>query len=454
MKILELFSGYGTATFALKRLGIEHEVVGYSDIDKYANQCFQQNHGGKELGDVKLINPEELPDFNLLTGGFPCQAFSNAGKMQGELEPRGTLFYEIIRIAEVKKPKFMLLENVKGLTCKKFKDTFNKILSELDRIGYDVYWKVLNSKDFGIPQSRARVWFVCFRKDIEYDFKFPESTELKIFFKDLLDKEVDKWYYKSQEQAERLIEITGVSLDVKEPSCFDIYNKKVRTDGISITLTEPYHNTLRIVEPKKDGKYRVRKMTDKECFRLMGFLNDEINLDGLSDTQRYKLAGNGQDVNVVTKIFEQMFKFKFPEPTELKIFIKDILEQEVDEKYYLSPLLQERFTKYLEDKNRIVNLQPRNGKGQGGKGIISKNDGTTYCLDSGNCQGIVAMVGQLRRLTPKECFRLMGFLNDEINLDGLSDTQRYKLAGNGQDVNVVTKIFEQMFKFKFPEETD
>jgi DNA (cytosine-5)-methyltransferase 1 len=307
MKILELFSGYGTATFALKRLGIEHEVVGYSDIDKYANQCFQQNHGGKELGDVKLINPEELPDFDLLTGGFPCQAFSNAGKMQGELEPRGTLFYEIIRIAEVKKPKFMLLENVKGLTCKKFKDTFNKILSELDRIGYNVYWKVLNSKDYGTPQSRARVWFVCFRKDLQIDFKFPE-------------------------------------------------------------------------------------------------------------------------------------------PTELKIFIKDILEQEVDEKYYLSPLLQERFTKYLEDKNRIVNLQPRNGKGQGGKGIISKNDGTTYCLDSGNCQGIVAMVGQLRRLTPKECFRLMGFLNDEINLDGLSDTQRYKLAGNGQDVNVVSLIFKEMFK--------
>jgi DNA (cytosine-5)-methyltransferase 1 len=388
MKILELFSGYGTASFALKRLGIPYEIIGFSDIDKYANQCFFQNHWRnikplrfsnnpqRQLGDVKLINPNDLEDFDLLTAGFPCQAFSNAGKMQGELDPRGSLFYEIIRIAEVKKPKYMLLENVKGLTCKKFKDTFDKILSELDRIGYHVHWKVLNSKDFGIPQSRARVWFVCFREQEDYD------------------------------------------------------------------------------------------------------------------------------------------KFKFPEQEELKIFIKDILESEVDKKYYLSPLLQERFAKYLEEKNRIVNLQPRQGKGIGGKGIISKNDGTTYCVDQTCGQGIVSVQmanmnrgkipydpnnsemgfqlnkepisftikqaqheflvancikvgglptkpehyyekkhsniagvsGALRRLTPKECFRLMGFLNDEINLEGLSDTQRYKLAGNGQDVNMVTKIFERMFK--------
>lgn len=244
MKILELFSGYGTASFALKRLGIKHELIGYSDIDKYANQCFQQNHGGKELGDVKLINPNDLPDFDLLTGGFPCQAFSTAGKMNGELDPRGSLFYEIIRIAEVKKPKYMLLENVKGLTCKKFKDTFNKILSELDRIGYNVYWKVLNSKDYGIPQSRARVWFVCFRKDLnikyiddnsqqeiktektenpsEYKddgrldyhreqktadtFKFPEPVELKIFIKDILEQQVDSKYFITEFLKGRLLQ--------------------------------------------------------------------------------------------------------------------------------------------------------------------------------------------------------------------------------------------------------
>src|SRR6056297_2700072 len=195
IKILELFSGYGTATFALKMLGIEHKVIGYSDIDKYANQCFRKNHNGKELGDVTKINPNDLEDFDLLTGGFPCQAFSVAGKMKGELDPRGTLFYDIIRIAEVKKPKYMLLENVKGLTSKRFKDTFAKILSELDRIGYKVYWKILNTKDYGIPQNRQRVWFVCFREQEDYDnFVLPEKEELNIFLKDILEDNPNNKY--------------------------------------------------------------------------------------------------------------------------------------------------------------------------------------------------------------------------------------------------------------------
>lgn len=374
MKILELFSGYGTASFALKILRIDYEIIGYSDIDKYANQCFKQNHGGKELGDVKTINPYDLEDFDLLTGGFPCQSFSVAGKGLGEADPRGTLFYEIIRIAEVKKPKYMLLENVKGLTNKPHKKTFDKILSELDRIGYNVYWKVLNSKDYGIPQSRARVWFVCFRKDIEHKFEWPQPTELKIFIKDILEESVEEKYFLNNEQVTRLlskfrgfnertikegISPTLCSRDYKDPKVvgvyginfensdktrpayiqidkgnhsqqdryyqienvsptivknipkiLDVYNKKVKED-ICPTLTEPHHNNLRLLI-----NFRIRKLTPKECFRLMGFLNDEINLDGLSDTQKYKLAGNGQDVNMVSLIFKQMFRENLKENEE------------------------------------------------------------------------------------------------------------------------------------------
>ena len=147
MKILELFSGYGTSSFALKRLNIPYELVEYSDIDKNANEFFKENHCASDennklrLGDVRLINPEDLEDFDLLTGGFPCQDFSIAGKQLGELGPRGTLFYEIIRIAEIKRPRYMLLENVKGLTHKKFKGTFDKILSELK---YDNLITIIN----------------------------------------------------------------------------------------------------------------------------------------------------------------------------------------------------------------------------------------------------------------------------------------------------------------------
>ena len=368
-KILELFSGYGTATFALKQLGIEHKLIGYSDIDKYANQCFQQNHGGKELGDCTKINPYNLPDFNLLTGGFPCQSFSIAGKGLGELDTRGTLFNEIIRIAEVKKPKYMLLENVKGLTNKNHIETYYKILSELHRIGYKVYTKVLNTKDYGIPQNRERVFFVCFYMDyfdLVPSFKFPEKEELKIFLKDILEDEVDEKYYLSKKQLMKLksylkkknkinekvincigtcfgrsgssqeelesfartnkaiyisstqkhntIREDGISNSLPEamgkggghtPMILDIYNNKLKKDIVP-TLSDPCHNNLRLIK-----EYRLRKLTPKECFRLQGFLNDEVNLDGLSNTQKYKLAGNGQTLTIVRKIFEKMFEVKY-----------------------------------------------------------------------------------------------------------------------------------------------
>ena len=164
IKVFETFAGYGGASFALKKANIEHEVVGFSEIDKNAIKCFIQNHGDiKNFGDITKINPYDIPDFDLFTGGFPCQSFSVAGKGLGELDTRGTLFNEIIRIAEVKQPRWLLLENVKGLTTKPHRTTFEKILSELTRIGYVVKWKVLNSKRHGTPQNRERVFFACFR---------------------------------------------------------------------------------------------------------------------------------------------------------------------------------------------------------------------------------------------------------------------------------------------------
>jgi len=148
IKLFELFAGYGGAQFALKKANINFECVGWSEIDKWAIKCYEQNHCHKveypdddgnpfevlepnNFGDCTKINPQDIPDFDLLTGGFPCQAFSVAGKGLGELDTRGTLFNEIIRIAEVKQPKYILLENVKGLVSKRHKDTFDKIISEL-----------------------------------------------------------------------------------------------------------------------------------------------------------------------------------------------------------------------------------------------------------------------------------------------------------------------------------
>ena len=373
LRLFEMFAGYGGASFALKKAGIDFECVGFSEIDKYAVQCFTQNHQGYHYGDCTAIDPNKLPDFDLLTGGFPCQSFSVAGKGQGELDTRGTLFHEIIRIAEVKRPRYMLLENVKGLTTKRHKETFAKILSELDRIGYSVTWAILNSREHGIPQNRERVFFICFRDAEDWkNFKgVPGKEELKIFIGDILEGEVDKKYYLSKEQVDKLylraeankkkglgfgmeflpqgkVCSTLTARDYKEPKIYDVYNNRVKQDGVCITLTEPHHNNLRLIEPfiaasrsfprkgskavdgerhqqlepRKDGctntittvqkdnylvkGFSVRKLTPKEYFRLMGFLNDEINLEGLSNTQRYKLAGNGWDINLVSKILKEM----------------------------------------------------------------------------------------------------------------------------------------------------
>ena len=407
MKILELFSGYGTASFALKRIFGEegYECVGYSDIDKYANQCFQQNHGGKEFGDVTKIDEKNLPDFDLLTGGFPCQAFSVAGKMQGEADPRGTLFYEIIRIAEHKQPKYMLLENVKGLTSKKFKDTFNKILSELDRIGYDVYWDVLNTKDYGIPQSRARVWFVCFRKDLNRkDFKFPEKEELKIFIKDILEPEVDEKYYLSEKLQERFAKYLE---EKKQKICAmrgrNPDNPKSRESGLPTEQMiefqeEPISNTISTVQ--KDNLV----YTSHRANEIREYSNE-------SPTLKTTMGTGGNNVPLVVGTHQ-----------------KDLIQ----------PLLGSCSTitsTMWKQPPMVANCLDSNmHKGVDPVGFYEKSK-----------RNIVG-VGKLRRLTPKECFRLQGFLNDEVDLTGLSDTQRYKLAGNGQSVNVVEKIFKEMFK--------
>lgn len=403
MKYFEMFAGYGTASFALKRIFVDElQCVGFSEVDKYAIKCFEQNHyplwyndgkysyPHKNFGDCKLINTQELPDFDLLTGGFPCQAFSVAGKMQGELDSRGTLFNEIIRIAEVKRPKYMLLENVKGLTAKKFEGTFKKILSELDRIGYNVYWKVLNTKDYGIPQSRARVWFVCFRKDIDKKtFQWPQIEELKIFIKDILENDVDAKYYLSEKLQER-------------------FNKYLQDQETKIAAMR---------QRDRHGKNETREQ------------QIEPRADGCS--------------NSITTVEKDNLLIE----NQIKV---------------LGSLDTEGWEKRHEQIRRIYNTEgiaPTLPTGTGG-GVIPKimEKDIANCLDANMQKGVtpemhyekkhrnVISCGKLRRLTPKECFRLQGFLNDEVNLNGLSDTQCYKLAGNGQSVNIVEKIFKEMFR--------
>ncbi|MDG4946367.1 DNA cytosine methyltransferase [Weeksellaceae bacterium KMM 9713] len=309
LRVFEAFAGYGGASFGLKKSGIPFEVIGFSENDKFASEIFELNHPGiRNYNDITKIKPKELPDFDLFTGGFPCQPFSSAGLGKGELDIRGTLFYDIIRICKVKKPKHILLENVKGLTTKRHKDTFAKIKEELRKIGYSIEWKLLNTKDYGIPQNRERVWIYAYLGDLPSGFTIdPGAQPLTARFKDFLDKEPPEKIFLNDKQIARLEELHKVDFNVNESLCLDIYNKKIRHDGTCITITEPHHNSLRVVHPPKDGKYIVRKLSIPEHYRLMGFDDGEFNFGSQSYQQLCKRAGNGWDVSLVGKIFKKIF---------------------------------------------------------------------------------------------------------------------------------------------------
>lgn len=319
LKVFEGFAGYGGASFALRRLKrkgfLDYETIGFSETDPKAIEIYEKNFPGvKNFGDITKIKVKKLPKFNLFTGGFPCQPFSTAGSRGGELDDRGTLFGDIIRICEQKKPKYIFLENVQGLTSGRLRPTFDKIMSALKRIGYDCQWRLINSKDYGIPQNRLRLWIFGVFGTLPDGFEMtPPKKKLRRKLKDLLDKKPDESLYRSPKQLAHIHEIHNNGLfKVTEPLCYDYYNRKVRTDGICMTVTPPHHNVVRIIEPMVDGKERFRKLSIDEHFRLMGFVINnsrrEIKYpDGQTYTELGTRAGNGWDINLVSILFEHIF---------------------------------------------------------------------------------------------------------------------------------------------------
>jgi DNA (cytosine-5)-methyltransferase 1 len=309
LKVFEAFAGYGGASFGLKRANIPHEIIGYSENDEFAVEFYEKNHPGiLNYGDITKIDPHNIPNFDLFTGGFPCQPFSSVGLGQGEQDIRGTLFYDIIRICDIKRPKHILLENVKGLRTNRHGKTLETIVKRLTQLGYDVICELLNSKNYGIPQNRERLWIYGYNGRLPFTFRLdPPKKKLKKYFKDFLDKEPDEALFKNQKQIKRLVEIYGLDFRVTEPSCADYYNKNIRKDGISITILEPHHNKMRVVHPPENNKLLVRKYSVTEHFRLMGFKDEKIDFCNQSYQQLCKRAANGWDINLVARIFKQIF---------------------------------------------------------------------------------------------------------------------------------------------------
>ena len=202
LKVIELFSGIGACSKALERLGIEHEIVDAVEIDKYAVKSFNAIHGTNfEPQDIKEWNKDIEAD--LIMHGSPCQDFSVAGKGAGGDKDSGTrssLMYETLRIVEKIKPKYVIWENVKNLLSKKHIHNFEAYQEAMRELGYTNYYKVLNAKDYGVPQNRERVFTVSIRNDIEQGFEFPEPFPLEKRLKDILDDEVDEKYYLSEDR--------------------------------------------------------------------------------------------------------------------------------------------------------------------------------------------------------------------------------------------------------------
>jgi DNA (cytosine-5)-methyltransferase 1 len=217
IKVFEAFAGYGSQHVALKRLREDYpqfqfEVVGISEIDKNALKAYASLHGDiPNFGDISKINwGGQIPDFDLFTYSFPCQSVSNAGLQHGFAEGSGTrssLLWECKRAIVAKRPKFLLMENVKALVQKKFMPDFKKWQDWLSSQGYVNFWQVLNAKNYGVPQNRERVFMISIRNDGDNPvYNFPQPFELAKRLKDILETNVDEKYYLKQEQVDRIVD--------------------------------------------------------------------------------------------------------------------------------------------------------------------------------------------------------------------------------------------------------
>ena len=363
LRVFEAFAGVGAQRMALRNLGIEHEVVGISEIDKFAIQSYEAIHGETlNFGDISKINPTDLPDFDLFTYSFPCQDLSVAGKQQGMVkgQTRSGLLYECEKMIEAKRPKYLLLENVKNLVGKRFKLDFEEWLAYLESLGYTNYWQVLNAKDYNIPQNRERVFVVSILGEHE-PYHFPKAQKLEWCLGDFLETSVDETYFINQPfqlldkpvTETNLIQEIGL-LPYLSHSPHSSQNSIIySTEGNDSTssATESNHSTKVIIPTivqaallkdvtfhqnanvqgvqgcartvcARDWKgpqrilvesekgYRVRKLTPLEYWRLMGFSDADyfkVKNSGISNTQLYKQSGNSIVVSVLEGIFKSLF---------------------------------------------------------------------------------------------------------------------------------------------------
>ena len=359
LRVFEAFAGYGSQRMALRNIGIEFEVVGISEIDGDVIQSYAAIHSDflekrkhidnyvpedkdemisyleeinvplnyktfenrarklrlaklkdmylankliNNYGDIQRIDPTTLPDFDLFTYSFPCQDISVAGYQCGLNEDSGTrssLLWECCKIIETKRPKYLMMENVKNLVGKNHKDNFLKFLDYLESLGYTNNWAILNARDYGIPQNRERVFCIS-ELESKRDFVFPEPIELRFKLEDILEKNVDEKFYLNNGQ------VTDKPINQECSYCLDSNYWK----GTTLQSFLKKHRRQLVTDKiNETGQYVPRRLTPKETWRLMGVNDEDIDKASqlVSNTSLYKQSGNSIVVPVLEAIFRQWF---------------------------------------------------------------------------------------------------------------------------------------------------
>lgn len=468
-KYVSLFSGIGGFEQALNKLG--GTCVLASEIDKFANQAYEVLYGEPTAGDITQIDAKDVPDHDLLVGGFPCQAFSVAGKRLGFDDTRGTLFFEVARLAREKQPKAILLENVKGLVGHDRGKTLDSIVKTLNDIGYTVDFEVLNSKYFGVPQNRERIFIIAIRDDLvthepwviegntvvpkgkrriagyegvkTFNFDWPAQEEVTTRLRDILETEVDEKYYLDEDKTAKLVaqlnEGAGLGKDGELGTLVNGVN-------ISPTIDASYAKGL---GPSDVAKNRNRRPMYTEPKMLR-----HVDIKGLDAIKReYSAEHVGPTLTTMGGGHREP---KIAEQIPVQYNRKDGIGKEIEQANTLSAsdwrgLNRNQNQNAILEEVRPVLTPDRIEKRQNGRRF--KEDGEeSFTLTAQDRHSIAEGVPpkyRIRKLTPKECFRLQNFSDDafdKLKKAGISDSQLYKMAGNAVTVSVVKAISERLLK--------
>lgn len=470
MKFIDLFSGIGGFRSALEMNG--HECLAFAEIDKYARQSYKaiyNTENEQEWHDVTRITDDDFRYFkskaDIIVGGFPCQAFSIAGKRKGFEDTRGTLFFEIARAIKEIKPSYVLLENVKGLFSHDRGKTFGTIIQTLDELGFVTEWGLFNSKYWGVPQNRERVYILATRKD---KYKTPKLFDLvkqqavvTTRLIDVLEDEVDEKYYLSEEKTKKL------TLDHDLGGKLNMYDYNERDRVHSVNKVSPTLNTMQggdrqpkvaVVGNTSDTGYRASDVLDTNGISTTLMSRDYKGAKQIAireaTKQGYALAEQGDSVNVSYptsntrrgRVGKQVAQTLQAGEVNQGVVIDDTQGYDgvrTEEKQILKSTRTEYGKKIRkayesgevkESRHNMTKLEPR-------------TDGISNTITTVQKDNLLKEYLKIRKLTPLECWRLQGFTDEQFykaKNDGVSNSQLYKQAGNSVTVNVVDAIVKQL----------